>query len=81
MVLSQVTGNLSKGVTVFLRIEVALEYRPPPIRSRTKPQRIILKVIDKRISSNIGGEIATEKTYKPRPVFEKIGYVVGFRIK
>ena len=58
--------------TVFLRIEVAPEYRPPPIRSRIKAENLILKAIAYRISSNIGCEITTEKNYKPRPVFEEI---------
>ena len=39
-----------------------------------KPENFILKVIDSRISSNKGREIATEKTYKPRPVFEETRY-------
>ena len=61
-------------VTVFLRIEVGLEYRPLPIRSRIKPENFILKAIDNSFSSNRGGEIATEKTFEPRPVFEEIRY-------
>ena len=61
------------------RIEVALEYRPPPIRSRIKPENFILKAIDNRISSNIGRQIATEKTYKPRPVLEEIRYIINVR--
>ena len=58
--------------TVFLPIEVALEYRPPPIRSRIKAESFILKAIENRISSNISREIAMEKTYRPQPVFEEI---------
>ena len=46
--------------TVFLRTEVAPEYRPPPIRSRIKPENFILKAIAYRISSNTGREITTE---------------------
>ena len=36
--------------TAFLRIEVALEYRPPPIRSHIKPENFILKATDNRNS-------------------------------
>ena len=57
--------------TVFLPIEVAPEYRPPPIRSRIKHENFILKAIAYRISSNRSREITAEKTYKPRPVFEE----------
>ena len=61
-----------KALTVFLQIEV--EYRPPPIRSRIKYEIFILKAIAYHISSNIGREITTEKAYKPRSVFEEIQY-------
>ena len=57
--------------TVFLRIEVAPDYRPP-IRSRVKPENFILKTIAYHISSNIGREGTTGKTYMPHPVFEEI---------
>ena len=61
--------------TVFLPIEVApppLQYRPPPVRSRIKPENFILKAIAYHIPSDIGREITTKKTYKPRPVFEEM---------
>ena len=44
------------------------------IRSRIKPENFILKAIAYRISPNEGREITTGKTYKPRPIFEKIRY-------
>ena len=47
--------------TVFLRVEVAPEYRPPPIRSHIKHESFIPKTKAYRISSNIGREITTEK--------------------
>ena len=42
-----------------------------PIRSRIKPKNLIAW----HIVSEIGRGITTEKTYKPRPVFEEIRYI------
>ena len=59
--------------TVFLRIEVAPNIGHPRLEaSLRQAENLILKAIAYRIPSNIGCEITTETTYKPRLVFEEI---------
>ena len=50
--------------TVFLRIEVALEFRPPSIRSLVKHVTFILKAIAYRISSNVSSKVTAEETVR-----------------
>ena len=60
---SNITQKLV-SYTVFLRIEVAPELRPPLIRSRFEHENTILKAILYRVSSNIGSKITAEKNGK-----------------
>ena len=49
------------------------EYRPPRLEAALSLKiESILKARAYRISSDIGLEIAMEKSYKPRPAFEEI---------
>ena len=49
-----------RDIYVFLRIEVAPEYRLPSIKSRIEPENFILTAMTYRIALSIGREITME---------------------